>query len=382
MNLIRKFLMWCWLLTKRLYKKPTFVGILILIPVLVLGYSMVAGEESGMLTIALAREDNEDPMASQVVAEIRQSSQLIRFIDCESPEEAEKLVETGKADSAWVFKEDMRSRVYRFVARPSSWNSFVRIIEREETVPLMLAREKLTGAVFACTSEVLYLSYLREHVPELDALSDEELLSYYDAMLVEGDLFEFSYIDSGKSTESAQNSNYLLTPVRGLLAVVVMLCGMATAMYYVQDSQLGTFGWIPERRRPLVEFGCQMISVGNVSVVMLICLAIVGTTVSIGRELLMLVMYCACASLFCMVLRRLIGGLRGLGMLLPLLTVVMLVVCPVFFDLGALREAQYLFPPTYYINAPYSDKFLLYMPVYAIALMAMYCLVGKISKRK
>ena len=45
---------WLLMMTKRLYKKPTFVVILILIPVLVLGYGLVAAEDSGMVTIALA----------------------------------------------------------------------------------------------------------------------------------------------------------------------------------------------------------------------------------------------------------------------------------------------------------------------------------------
>ena len=62
--------------------------------------------------------------------------------------------------------------------------------------------------------------------------------------------------------------------------------------------------------------------------------------------------------------------------------VVMLVVCPVFFDLGALRELQYLFPPTYFINAVYSDKFLLYMPLYTLVLAAVYFLTGVILNRK
>ena len=69
-------------------------------------------------------------------------------------------------------------------------------------------------------------------------------------------------------------------------------------------------------------------------------------------------------------------------MALPLLIVVMLVVCPVFFDLGALRALQYLFPPTYYINASTSNRFLVLMVVYALALLVVYILSGKLLKRK
>ena len=379
---MKKLLKWCTLLTKRLYKKPTFVIILILIPALVLGYGMVASEDSGMVTIALAQEDNQDAMASDVVTELMESSQLIRFIFCESPENAEESVRTGQADAAWIFAADMEEKVYDFLATRSKRDAFVRVLERESTVPVMLAREKLSGAVYACCSEALYLSYIRENVPEMAEISDEMLLSYFHEVTSDKDLFEFSYIDSEKSTEAAESASYLMTPVRGMLAVVIVLCGLATAMYYIQDDRAGTFAWAAENKRPLVELGCQMISVLNVSAVVLISLAVIGQTVGIGRELLVLLLYALSVAVFSMTLRRMLGSLRGLGTLLPLLIVVMLVVCPVFFDLGVLRQLQYLFPPTYFINAAYNDKFLLYMPVYTLALAAVYFLLGKIFQRK
>jgi len=80
--------------------------------------------------------------------------------------------------------------------------------------------------------------------------------------------------------------------------------------------------------------------------------------------------------------RRLCGKLAVLGTVLPLLIVVRLVVCPVFFDLGALRQVQYLFPPTYYINAQYSDRSLVLMGLYSIALLLIYCLSGRLLHRK
>ena len=66
---------------------------------------------------------------------------------------------------------------------------------------------------------------------------------------------------------------------------------------------------------------------------------------------------------------------------MPVLVVVMLVVCPVFFDLGVLRQVQDLFPPTYFVNAAYNGRYLLYLPVYSLALGGFYWLAGKSLKR-
>ena len=373
---MKKWLKWWALLTKRLYKKWTFVLILVLIPVLVLCYSAAAKEDSGMVTVALAAED-DDALASQVMEEIQGSSQLIRYILCDSPEEAEDKVRSGKADGAWIFGEDMTGRVADFIASRSAKDAFVTVLERESSVQLMLAREKLSGTLYSVCAKPLYLSFIRENVAELAEFSDEELLKRYDETFVDINLFEFA--ESGSS--QGDTDGYLMTPVRGLLAVVALLCGLATAMYYVEDTAAGSFAWVPQRRRPWLELACQMISATNILLVILAALAMAGQTVSLGRELLLWLLYSLAVSLFSMTVRRLCGSLRLLGAAMPVLVVVMIVVCPVFFDLGTLRRVQYLFPPTYFVNAAYNGRYLLYLPVYSLALGGIYWLTGKFLKR-
>jgi hypothetical protein len=96
-----------------------------------------------------------------------------------------------------------------------------------------------------------------------------------------------------------------------------------------------------------------------------------GTAVSLPRELLTTLLYCLCVAAFSMLLRRVTLGIRGLGMVTPLLVVIMLVICPVFFDLGALRQIQYLLPPTYYIHGAYHGRYLLLMLIYGTAALVL-----------
>jgi len=372
---------WLLMMTKRLYKKLTFLLILLLIPVLVLGYGVTAREDSGILTIALAQEGS-DPMAQAVMAELMDTPSVIRYVFCETSEEAQDMVSGAKADAAWIFAADMTDKVCKFVQNPARRNAFVRVVEQEATIPLKLAREKLSGVVFGHCSPTFYLEYLRENVPELDSLSDEELLAFYDGFAEDIKLFEFAYLDGEGGEEDIRAANYLLTPVRGLLAVIVVLSGLAAAMYYIRDDRQGTFSLVPQQNKAAVEFSCQMIAVINVAAVALIALVCAGLAVNLGRELLMLVLYVLAVSVFCMTVRRICQSLAALGTALPLLIVVMLVVCPVFFDFGALRSLQYLFPPTYYINAAVSDRFLLLMAGYSLILLVIYCLTGKLLRRR
>lgn len=372
---MRKLGMWFLLLTKRLYKKITFILILLLIPTLIFALGIAAQEDSGLIRVALAQEDASDALATEIIHDLASDSRLIYYVKCDTPEAAVSLVKHGKVDSAWIFQENLQEKIDTFARTKSEKDAFVRVVEREETVPLRISHEKLAGTLYRYCSESLYLQFTREEVPQLDSLSDEVMLSYYDGFFVNDNLFEFSYLDSSESTKDALNTGYLLTPIRGLLAIMVMLCGLATSMYFMQDDQRGSFAWIPQHKKSFVEFGYQMISILNVAIVMLLSLRLIGLTTSFLREVLMLLLFSVSCALFCMVLRQICGKIKVLGTLTPLLTVSMIAICPVFFDFKSTRGLQLLFPPTYYINAVHNKKFLLYMVIYCLCTGLIYKLL-------
>lgn len=368
-----KLLMWFWLLTKRLYKKLSFLAILLLIPALVLGYGAAAKGDSGMITVVLAQKE-DNPSAEALIQTLEDSSQLIHYEICPDAQTAEELVRGGKADMAWIFEDDLDAKLQAFLSQPREKNAMVTVLLREDNVTLRLAREKLSGALYQALSPRIYISFVRENVPELANLSDEALLEYYNTHEIASELFAFDDTDSAMA--STQTVHYLTAPVRGLLAVVIALCGMATAMYYMQDTRRGTFAWVSTRALPAVELGCQLVSLVNVAAVVLLALALAGQTGSFLLELPAALLYCLCCAAFSMLLRRLCGSVRILATLLPLLVVVMLVLCPVFFDLGALRSFHYLLPPTYFIQAIYNTKYFLYMAVYTGICLGLYFLLG------
>ena len=57
MNRVKKLLLWFLMLSKRLYKKPTFLVLILLIPVLMFGYIAISGGESGVMTIGMVCQE-------------------------------------------------------------------------------------------------------------------------------------------------------------------------------------------------------------------------------------------------------------------------------------------------------------------------------------
>jgi len=371
MEICKRLPRWGLLLWKRLYKKVSFLLLLLLIPALVLGYGTTAEEESGLITVALASEVTPvEPMTQQIWAELQQSN-VVRYEVCSSPEQARKLVADDRADVAWIFMEDLEGKIYTFAADRSRKNAFVTIIEPKDRVLLKLAREILSGVMFSYCSEAVYLRYIRENVPELAAVSDEQLLTYYENVELEEGLFAFSDVEGNVLQETQTEEHYLLTPVRGMLAVVMLLAGLATAMYYLRDQRQGTFAWVSQRWLWAVELGCQMITAVNVGAVTLISLALSGQTEGLLKELAVAVAYGLCVCGFAMLVRRLSGGIRGMAMVTPLLVVGMLAICPIFVNIKELRPIQMLLPPTHYVNGLIRWSYVGYMALYALAAMGL-----------
>ncbi len=364
---MKKALRWLLLLTKRLYKTPMFLVLLALLVALTLFYSAAARQDSGMVTVALAAENPTDPLACQIMQALTEESALLRFLPCATVEEAQELVTAGKADGGWLFPADMTGKLSAFLTDFDT--PIVTVVQRQETTALRLAREVLSGALYRCCAQPVYLNYIREHAPGLDTVSEEQLLSYFHQITGNENLFQFTTASGGVSAEPV---GYLLSPLRGLLGVLMTVCALAAALSFGQDRRNGTFGRVPLRLLPLVELGCQGAALVSLGTAALICLAVCGLGVGIGRELGVTALYCLCVAAFSMLLRRLLGE-RLLAGTLPVLAVAMIAVCPVFFDIPMLGWFRYLLPPTYYIQAVYSDRALLGMGGYIlICLLACF----------
>lgn len=376
MRQMKKALLWFGMLTKRLYKKPTFLAILILIPLLTIAYSIMTQDDSGIVKIALSGSD--DSLTVQVFDALKDRSQLVQYVTCRNAGEAEQLVRSGKVNEAWTFPENLAEHISAFVKSPDKKNAFIRVLNRQDTVELKLSREVLSGILYQIMAKEIYVDYIRENFPQMADVPEDQLLEFYENADMADHLF--SYDDTEGSNPGV--SSYLLTPVRGLLSIVVVLGGLATAMYYIQDAKRGTFCWMSHQSRPLAELGCQMVTSIHLCAVSLLTLMVIGLSGNILAELLTILLYSLCVAVFCMMLRRLFVTTAALGTLMPLLIIILLLVCPVFFDIGPLRLVQLLLPPTYYINAVFSPIYFLFMLLYMLSCGVIYLLLGKIRSHQ
>ena len=370
-----KLLKRLYLINKSLLKKVSFVVVICLIPVLALSLKFISNQDSGVVNIILVQEDNNDKVSSEIVNYLVNDSGVIRFIECNNMSEAMGKLKSDGADEIWAFPANMKVQLERFVDNTNT--NCVQIITKENTVLMQLVREKLYAAIYSQFSYIIYENYIRDNVIELNFLSETELNQYYKSMITNGDIFNIEYVNN----VDTDNVNYILSPLRGLLSVIIVLCAIASAMYYIVYRKYGVLMLIPHHEIHIYESGIVFTVAFYISLVSLFAMSVSGITVSYVREFILMFLYLLAVTNFCVLLRRLFNSVFILGALLPVMAIIMIAFCPIFIDLQVNKIFQLLLPPYYYLNAVYDNKYIIYMILYIFITYIIGWLVLKLREK-
>lgn len=371
MGSVRKTLVIFVLLQKRLLKKYSFLVILAIVPVMAFGMFLAAGEESGVLHILLCREDERDDMAKQVMEELTGQKSILRYSEAASADIACLEVQSGAADAAWIFPEGFGESVDACISGGKVPESLVRVVEREDTVFLQLAREKLYSALYPHVSYALFQNYITVDLAAGEEVSQAELKEEYEKTRVEGGIFRFSYRNAADATDTEAETNYLLTPFRGLLALLVLLCGFAASLYFEQDKEEKLFVRMPLGRGMLFPYLYHLPAVADGAAAVLLTYYVTHIFLSWKREVPLMALYCAACIGFANLLRKICGTLQRLAACIPVFMLAMVALCPIFISLRQFRTVQYLFPPYYYLQSVHHTGYIKYFLLYIAVLFGL-----------
>lgn len=348
-----------WLLNKRLLKKWSFWIILCLVPALAVGMRLASHEESGVACVAIYQEDPQDSLTAEVIRQLTEEKTLLQYVFCETWEEAREMVVRGRADAAWIFPENLQEAMER-TAAGKSVEPVVTMVEREHNVMLTFVREILSSVLYPYYSYEVYKDFVRDECG-LKELSDGELLESYNETKMEGNLFRIMLLDGTVQ----EDKEYLLAPLRGMLALWLVLCGLAGSMYFIQDGQEGILDRISLHRRLGAAFGMQAVLLWDGVMVLMISLWLGGLFTSWPVEILSAALFTCCIAAMANLLRLLCRTLERLGCCIPFLLLVMLVFSPVFIDITGWRAVKLLLPSYYYLQSIHDSRYLCGMVAYA-----------------
>ena len=373
---MKRAVLWYGLLTKRLFRKPAFLILLLCVPLLAGAMTLVASQDKSFVTVALVCA-TEDPAARRSADRLLNSDSLVRCTEYASEADARAAVTGGQADAAWIFGDDTSDALQRFVSGRGTRGA-VRVIEREETVFLRLAREQLAAAIYPEASYMLFRTDLVERLGAPADASDDFFDSYYETPLYDGPIIVFERDDGSAVTSSV---DYLVVPVRGLLALLMVLTGLASAMFLNVEERRECFLRLGRGSRRFLPLLYHLTALLPMALAVLIALRLSGLLGAWPAELGRILLYCASAAVFSELLRKLCRSQALLGALIPVLMALMLALCPVFLDLQILEPVRRLLPPYYYLNAIRSSRFVWQLAVYTcIAAIPAVLLPGQSSE--
>ncbi len=364
------------LLNKRLLKKFSFIVILCLIPLLTLAMTYLSKDESGVLTITLYSEDTNDPLANEIIDELLKDEGVLHFNKANTKEDAYNAVTSGISDASWIFHENMQDKINLFAQNQST--SFITVIERETDISLQLSHEKLCGMVYPYISKSIFKDFMINDAFEIDKITEEDIINGYNEAIGGGNLVVLERLDSDTKQTS---SNYLTAPLRGMLSLVVLLCGLAAVMYHQSDKENKTYDWLSPNKQIYPGIATTISAVFDSLIVSTIALAISGMFTSTLYESTASLMYLFAVTAFCTLVGSVTRKSSLTGRIIPFVMIISLVLSPIFFNLQNLHTLQSILPTYYYLYAVYQPIYILYGFLYSIGLLSISLIINKITVR-
>lgn len=271
---------------------------------------------------------------------------LYTFRLCETEQEVVNAVAAGRAECGYIFPRDLYENLL-----DGNLRELITTVASPSTTMLPVINETVYSLVF----EDLALLSLEQYLANDSAVSEEYGVLYDNAVIEElfqkymlGDsAFHFEYEGNPKDYRLTASS-VLLSPIRGLLSVLMLLSALTGALSYYRLAENQVFDtW-------KVRIGCTSIPVLCTVPVMLLCIRFAGLSAGFGKEFFFLLLYAAGCIVITLFLTLFIKKRVIFTSILPLLILACLVFTPVFIDISvflpALKPLSYLFLPYYYLS--------------------------------
>lgn len=355
---MKKYRIWFRLLNKRLIRKPLFLLTLFLLPVIVCGIRFSLADTDAIMRIAIytPSQKNPDSLEQRITRELIDSSNhTITFYQCSSQEELYRDIEEKQASCGYLLPEDLEKKLQQYKNNSQPVLKSIR-----------LSSEKSTRIIDEIVYSNLYTSLafdlLLDHVTSKTGLHDPDTLKILYERYRKGEVFIEFQTESGNKNEILQdsNTNYMLLPIRGITATLLLLSGMTGTLFWYQDRNKNLFVWLRTHEKKTVRFLYLTVPVLMTWIPGILALWLTGISVNMISEALTMLLYLFTIIAFCNLLCVLLPKMNQFSAVIPLLTAGSLIVCPVFINLSgrfpAITYLEAVTPVSYYLKAAYSTE--------------------------
>ncbi len=384
----KKLMIWYLLLSKRLFRKPSFLAVLMLAPLLTAGTALLAKEDAHILRIGVYAETSEDELGAHIVDELTALDGVIRYQEYNSENELRKAVAASQMDAGYLIPADLTELLREYASGDRSSFPYdghlIGVVAPVDNIQLQLAREQFYSVLYPSLSQKISEQFALEHSVAADQEEDDvrkEIDRLYEQMHVDESIFQFAYIDSDTPIDMSR-VNYLTSPLRGVLSLFVLLTGMASGLYLLRGRKDGMLGWVRYGYRSACEWICILTGTAAGGAAAYAALFFSGTFTVWGEELLLMTMLVLAVTGFCGILTHAVRSLTVFAACIPPVILTSAVLTPVFTSFHGLTAVKCILPGFYYLNSMNSATYRWMFLLYVLAVNSLYFILPSCGKRR
>jgi len=368
------------LLLKRLLKKKSYIFMLLIVPFMVMMLNAMGSADAGLMTIGVYIP-GIDESSSFLRQDLSENPGSLQFVFYDTEDDVVSAVTSQEVVEGWIVPNNLDEVVANMAGSGNSKEK-IQIIIREQGLTHMLGKEVISSRVFPRIARDMAVKYVSKFVYNDEPSADEvnHILQTYDNYGINGNLFEMGYVDEDAAPVEEEVS-YLLMPLRGILALWLLLCAIAASMYYLEDDKNGLFIWWKVKAPIIRDFLYYVVIIAIPSVMVLVGLIYGGVFTNIKRELIAIVLYDLAIIFLANILRLLIRSIKGLGIITPILIMASAIFAPVFIDFKEGRTIQKFSPTFHYLYCIHDEYYVKSLLLYGIILLAIWYIINTISRQ-
>ncbi|MCI7092568.1 MAG: hypothetical protein MR940_02055 [Lachnospiraceae bacterium] len=410
MRSIKKFFLWSFLLNRRFLKKPLFLFLLCLIPLTTLLARQIPGESTSLLSVGVCAGQAEDELTARVLAQLTQSDQgnAVRYIRYHNEKQLRQAVFDGDVRLGFLFPKDLSALFSSFAAVPASGTggalsilgqafgasdseavdkkgmqkNAIRVICGSNDIVTKMEKEQLFGKLYPEIERYVLKAWMDVHADDFST-DKEKRDAWLDRVLsdstVTGYFFQLSYLN-GDLIQDQELNTYYLSPLRGLLAITLILICFAACLFLMQDNQRQLFVWLSPSLRPWLHYLYLLIPVLDGGLFVFIALSVSGVGSGLS-ELAPFLLYLPAVCGFSNLVRVLTGKMTFLSASIPIVVMGCLFLTPVFFDLQIIPALQAVLPTAFYLRTLHGASTLLPLSLYAAVTSGASILIDWLKNR-
>lgn len=339
---------WFLLFLKRFLKSPAFCIVLCLPVLISILYTGMSHAEEKPIKIGLVWQE-ESELSQEAGTYLTQREGAFQYKRYLEEKELVQAVKSREIECGYIFPVDLELRLDKQEMKKS-----IRCIESPATIFSKVTDETVFSAVFRQYSKKMAVNYAIKN--DASKIAEAEIVAEsFERNIRNGETFSFQYETLEGEPIEKNGMGILLSPIRGMGAVLILIGAMMGAMRWSRDKKRGLFvAMTPEFRINSV-FLSVLAPAFLLGVSVLIAIFIAEENWQGLKEFYYLIIYLIAVAGFSAIACYLGRKEENLCSLLPILTLGSFLFCPIFFRISDIfplfRILEKLFLPYYYLEA-------------------------------